>query len=151
MAPPGVATQACDMVVRKRSLALLGLASAILAGARPADPPTVTLAGRVSGGSGRHTVVVALWREQDFLRRPVAIARIAAGDELSFAFQVDRGRWALGAFEDVNENGRLDVGRLGPREPTGMWRPFRAWRHPRFDDVAAHVQRDTPDADIRLR
>lgn len=139
------------MVVRKRSLALLVLSSAVLAGAGAADPPRVTLAGRITGGSGRHTVVVALWREQDFLRQPVAISRIVAGAEPAFAFEVDRGRWALGAFEDVNENGQLDLGRLGPREPSGMWRPFRAWRYPRFDDVAAHVQRDTGDAHIRLR
>ncbi len=139
------------MVVRKRSLALLALSAALLSGAGPAEPPRVTLAGRVDGGSGRHPVVVALWREQDFLSRPVAVTRIPAGADQRFTFEVDRGRWALGAFEDVNENGRLDLGRLGPREPSGMWRPFRAWRYPRFDDVAAHVQRDTADAHIRLR
>ncbi|HYD40156.1 MAG TPA: DUF2141 domain-containing protein [Anaeromyxobacter sp.] len=138
-------------MVRKRSLALLALSSALLAGAGPGEPPTVTLAGRIDGGSGRHPVVVALWREQDFLSTPAAVTRIPAGPDQRFTFEVDRGRWALGAFEDVNENGRLDLGRLGPREPSGMWRPFRAWRYPRFEDVAAHVQRDTADAHIRLR
>lgn len=137
-------------MVRKSSVALLVL-GAVLGGASPADAPRVTLAGRIDGGSRRHTVFVALWREQDFMSRPVAVARIGAGAEPEFAFEVDRGRWALGAFEDVNENGRLDLGRLGPREPSGLWRPFRAWRVPRFEDVATHVQRDTANADILLR
>lgn len=141
------------MAARRRSLALLALGAlgAVLAGAARAGAPRVTLAGRVDGGSGRHTLFVALWREQDFMSRPVAVARIPAGAEPAFAFEVDRGRWALGAFEDVNENGQLDLGRLGPREPSGLWRPFRKWRAPRFDDVAAQIQGDTPDARIRLR
>jgi uncharacterized protein (DUF2141 family) len=138
-------------MVRKRSLLLFAASAAVLVGARPDDGPLVKLAGRVTGGSGRHTVFVALWREQDFMQQPVAVTRIAPGDDPSFAFDVQRGRWALGAFEDVNENGQLDMGLLGPREPSGLWRPFHGWRRPRFEDVASNVQRDTADVHLGLR
>jgi hypothetical protein len=45
----------------------------------------------------------------------------------------------------------LDMGRFGPKEPSGMWRPFHAWRKPRFDDVATLVDRPVGGVDIKLR
>jgi uncharacterized protein (DUF2141 family) len=74
-----------------------------------------------------------------------------AGADLTFRFVVSRGRWAVSAFEDVNGNGVLDQGMFGPKEPTGFWRPFSAWRKPKFDDVAAQVVADIADANMDLK
>jgi uncharacterized protein (DUF2141 family) len=112
---------------------------------------TVTLSGKVIGASGKYAIFVALWDAHGFLARPVQQVRIAPRAAPVFHFQVSAGRWALSAFEDSNGNGVLDMGLFGPKEPNGFWHAFHAWRKPRFTDVAASVDRDTNDADIRLR
>ena len=96
-------------------------------------------------------VYVALWDASGFLDRPVRQIKLAPGADRSFHFDVVPGRWALSAFEDRNANGVLDMGLFGPKEPSGFWRPFHAWRKPRFDDVAAQIDRDVSGADVTLR
>jgi len=113
-------------------------------------PHTVKLSGKVVGGSGRHDLYVALWNQDGFLTTHVQQIKIGAQATPDFEFRVPSGRWALSAFEDVNANGTLDMGVFGPKEPSGFWHPFRAWRKPHFDDVAAEIDRDTPHADIKL-
>jgi uncharacterized protein (DUF2141 family) len=76
--------------------------------------------------------------------------RIAAGGEARFHFTLGTGRWALSAFEDRNENGQLDMGLFGPKEPSGFIREFRGWHKPRIDEVAFAVDRDG-SAEIRLK
>jgi uncharacterized protein (DUF2141 family) len=116
-----------------------------------AAPPAVALAGHVRGASGKHALYVALWQSEGFLERPVRQTRFAPGAAADFSFSVPAGKWALSAFEDRNDNGVLDMGSFGPKEPTGWWRPFTAWRRPKFDDVAASITGDTPGADITLK
>ncbi len=111
---------------------------------------TVTLSGKVTGGSGKHTIYVALWDEHNFLHKPVQQIRIAAGTTPDFHFNVPPGRWALSAYEDKNENGKLDMGLFGPSEPSGFWHPFHAWRKPRFSDVAVQVDYEIDGIEIKL-
>lgn len=122
----------------------------IAANAR-AEPNAVTLSGRVLGASGKYPVYVALWRSDGFLQHPTEQVRIEPRAALEFKFKVLPGRWALSAFEDRNGNGTLDMGLFGPKEPTGFWRPFTAWRKPTFEDVAVPVGRDVSNADITLK
>lgn len=116
-----------------------------------ADSAHLVLSGHVRGVSGTHAVYVALWQKGEFLERPASQVRIAPGAAAEFRFNVSPGDWALSAFEDNNDNGVLDMGLFGPKEPSGFWRPFTAWRKPRFEDVSSIVTRDTPNADIRLK
>jgi uncharacterized protein (DUF2141 family) len=111
---------------------------------------TIVISGRVLGASVTHPVYIALWDAKGFLTRPVQQVRIAVGAAPVFRFQTPAGRWALSAYEDVNGNGILDMGAFGPKEPSGFWRPFHGWRKPRFEDVAAELDRDTSDIEIRL-
>lgn len=111
---------------------------------------TVTLSGRVLGASGKHPVYVALWDAKSFLGQPVQRVQLEARGSTAFAFKVPPGQWAMSAFEDVNGNGKLDMGLLGPKEPSGFWRPFHKWRKPQFADVAAQVEKDTAGADIQI-
>jgi uncharacterized protein (DUF2141 family) len=129
----------------------LALLLSLLGSAARADQATIDLSGRVTGASGKHAVYVALWRAEGFLEHPVKQVRLPAGTESTFTFKVAPGRWALSAFEDRNDNGVLDMGHFGPKEPAGFWRAFTGWRKPRFDDVASVVDRNLPNADIALR
>jgi uncharacterized protein (DUF2141 family) len=111
---------------------------------------SLIISGQIIGASRKHVIFVALWDSGGFLKRPVQQITIEPGADPHFQFRIPAGRWALSAFEDENGNGILDMGVFGPREPSGFWRPFHAWRKPRFDDVAAQIDRDTIDADIQL-
>jgi len=131
---------------------LLVLAAAAFAAPPPAaSSPTFLLSGKVIGASGKHAILVALWDAHTFLHNPVQQMRIEPGAAPAFHFQVPAGRWAISAFEDTNNNGVLDMGFFGPKEPSGFWRAFHAWRKPRFSDVSTAVSRDVPDADIQLK
>ena len=116
-----------------------------------ASPASVVLSGSVLGSSGKHPVYVALWDAASFLRKPVRSLKIVPGSPTSFSFAIEPGRWALSAYEDMNENGILDMGIFGPKEPNGFWRAFARRRRPTFDDVGVLVTTDTPGADIRLK
>jgi len=111
---------------------------------------TITLSGKVLGASGKHTVYVALWNENSFLKKPVQQVQFKTGANTDFQFHVPPGAWAVSAYEDENENGVLDMGMFGPKEPSGFWRPFHQWRKPRFSDVSSVIDKDTPNADIQL-
>jgi uncharacterized protein (DUF2141 family) len=113
--------------------------------------PSVALSGKVIGASGKHAVYVALWDSGGFLTKPTQQVRLQAGSDLAFHFQVPSGTWALSAYEDINENGSLDMGMLGPKEPSGFWHPFHAWRKPRFADVSVTIKTDETHADISLK
>jgi uncharacterized protein (DUF2141 family) len=116
-----------------------------------ADPATVAIAGHVAGASGKHVVHVALWTADNFLGTPTRELTFAPGVEPRFHFDVAPGRWAVSAYEDRNDNGTLDVGMFGPKEPSGFWRVFKAWRKPRFDDVDLRVDGPIADAVVTLK
>jgi uncharacterized protein (DUF2141 family) len=113
-------------------------------------PVLINLSGNVSGGSGKHVIFVALWQSDGFLKHPVQQVRIEPHAQPHFQFQVAIGRWAVSAFEDLNDNGILDMGAFGPKEPSGFWHPFHKWRKPRFEDVAVQVDQNRTDIDIKL-
>jgi uncharacterized protein (DUF2141 family) len=121
------------------------------AAARAQPPAAVVIEGRVVGASGAHVVHVALWTADNFLATPTKELNFQRGAVLHFRFDVPPGRWAVSAYEDRNDNGTLDVGMFGPKEPNGFWRPFKAWRKPRFDDVALRVDTDLSGALVTLR
>jgi uncharacterized protein (DUF2141 family) len=132
----------------------LAAAMGMLLCAAPAHadaPATVAISGRVLGASGRHAVTVALWTADNFLGTPTREIKLPPGAELRFHFDVAPGRWAVSAYEDRNDNGILDVGAFGPKEPNGFWRPFRAWRKPRFDDVDIKVDGNLADTAVTLK
>jgi uncharacterized protein (DUF2141 family) len=133
------------------SRGLLAVAICALAGSAGAEPAKLAIAGKVAGASDEKTVYVALWDAGGFLDKPVRQIKLPPKSARSFRFEVAPGRWAVSAYEDRNDNGVLDMGLFGPKEPSGFWRAFHAWRKPRFDDVASQIDRDVTDADIELR
>ena len=129
---------------------LLLVAGVCLGQMAPAAAPAWGISGTVVGGSGRHTIHIALWDAAGFLRKPVREVVIEPGHARDFRFAVPEGWWALSAYEDVNGNGKLDMGTFGPKEPSGFWRPFHGWHQPRFEEVAVKIDRDTTGVEIRL-
>jgi uncharacterized protein (DUF2141 family) len=119
-------------------------------GQSTAPPKTVIISGKISGGSGSHPIYIALWDSAGFLNHPSQQARIQAHGNAAFLFRVPSGAWAISAYEDENENGKLDMGMFGPKEPSGFWRPFHGWHKPRFSEVSSMVSADVLNADIRL-
>jgi uncharacterized protein (DUF2141 family) len=137
---------------RRASLRVVLVCAALfMIAANSSGVDTLKLSGRVIGASGNHAIYVELWDAQNFLKQPVQRVRIERGAPTNFQFQIPAGRWALSAFEDQNDNGVLDMGLFGPKEPSGFWHPFHAWRKPRFDDVAVQVDRDITHANIELK
>jgi uncharacterized protein (DUF2141 family) len=112
---------------------------------------TLTISGKITGASGNHGIYIALWDAAGFLNRPVQQVRIEPHGNAAFQFKVPSGAWAISAYEDGNDNGKLDMGMLGPREPSGFWRPFHGWHKPRFNEVSSIVSADISNADIVLR
>src|SRR5580704_3418910 len=112
---------------RAASVCVVACMLAIVARSGAAAAETYKLSGRVLGSSGKSAVYVALWQADGFLKRPVQQVRIEPGAALVFQFEVPAGRWAVSAFEDRNSNGVLDMGWLGPKEPSGFWHPFTGW------------------------
>jgi uncharacterized protein (DUF2141 family) len=117
---------------------------------RAEAPQLVTIAGQVFAASGAHPVHVALWDGEGFLRKPVKEVRLPP-ETTRFQFAVKPGRWAVSAYEDRNENGVLDMGLFGPKEPSGFWRAFNKWHKPRFEEVASDVDHDIANANVSLR
>jgi uncharacterized protein (DUF2141 family) len=73
-----------------------------------------------------------------------AVAASGTGKQrIAFTFSVPRGTYGIRCFLDVNGNGALDRGLLGPLEPWDMsWRNQRPAGFPRFADIAFTVSGD---------
>jgi uncharacterized protein (DUF2141 family) len=126
-------------------------AFALVASAAASEPTTITISGTVTGGSGHHSIYIALWSEQQFLGTPAQTLHFPPTVDARYRFTAPTGRWAVSAFEDRNDNGKLDMGLFGPKEPNGFWREFRGHHKPRFEEVATVVEHDVGDANITLR
>ena len=110
----------------------------------------VQISGSVRGASGHHTIHILLWDKHGFLRTAAQESFLAPRTTVHYALAVPVGQWAIAASEDRNENGVVDSGRFGPKEPLGFWPAFHAPRHPRFAEVAIQIDHDVSDADITL-
>ena len=139
--------------MKRRQLALfcvLLVAAALSSFPASAQQVGVTISGKVTGASGRHPIYVALWDASGFLTKPAQQIRIAPHASLQYQFHTVAGAWAISVYEDDNENGKLDMGLFGPKEPSGFWRSFHGWHKPRFAEVSSQVGADVSNADIEL-
>ncbi len=146
-------TRPAQFILRLFMTTLLGLiaTNAVHMVAQAASPATITVSGKILGASGKHTVHVALWDASGFLTKPVQELQLKPQAGTAFQFKVTSGAWAISAYEDENENGKLDFGIFAPKEPSGFWRPFHGWHKPRFSEVSSTVSSDVSNADIELR
>jgi uncharacterized protein (DUF2141 family) len=84
----------------------------------------------------------------------VPISRVHLDDgTIPFEFQdIPTGRYGIRVFIDTNDNGKLDRGLFGPREPWGMsWQVGKAFRIPNFEDIAFQLVGDIHGIEIDSR
>jgi uncharacterized protein (DUF2141 family) len=110
----------------------------------------------VSGAAGaRGKISIAVCDRERFLKQCAYSASLPAGGEETVlkVHGVPRGRWAILAYQDENENGILDRNLLGiPSENYGFSRDARGrFGPPSFDDAAIEVKEDPTVATVRLR
>lgn len=114
-----------------------------------------TIRGTIKGCSGEHPIRIALIGKdffenqkplQGIIRKP---SQVKDG-KVTYEFRVEPGDYGVTAFEDEDENGKLEMGMFGPSEPSQFYRKFTAWRAPRFEDVRFTVKADVKGADIEL-
>jgi uncharacterized protein (DUF2141 family) len=95
----------------------------------------------------RGKLVVDLFdRADDFLRKSrqtqkIDLSKVTALDPLVVTFKdLPLGTYAVSAYQDANENGRLDRNWIGiPKEDWGMSNNPRPWRKPRFNEAKFEV------------
>lgn len=92
---------------------------------------------------GKGTIVVSVYSgKEDFLKKPIASQTLKADSTgLSFAFSVPPGDYAIAAYQDVNENGKLDAGAFNiPKEPYGFSNHYRPkFSAPHYDGCLIKV------------
>ncbi|MBX2803739.1 MAG: DUF2141 domain-containing protein [Myxococcales bacterium] len=129
----------------------MSIAVALMWPAVAAATPTIT--GEITGCSGEHVVYVRLFDETMFDEGSQPVQQVAVTPEQirdgRFAFQLQQtpGIYGISVYEDVNGNGKLDMGWFGPKEPSRLYRRFTAWRKPRFSDVQFEL---TADLSVQL-
>jgi len=76
-----------------------------------------------------------------------------ADGSVRFSFEgIRASTYGIRCFQDVNGDGKLNKGMLGPSEPWGMsWKDARPARWPRFDSIAFDVGADLESLRIELR
>ena len=132
-------------------LALLAGLAGGNAGAEPSAVVEVRISGAVPGGP----VMLQLCTEAEFRGRCAHQQRLrpdARGNAVARFGAVTPGRYAVGAFQDVNGNGRLDFGRMGaPTEPWGFSRDAPAvMGPPSFSDAVVPVTATGAVIPVRL-
>lgn len=92
---------------------------------------------------GKGSIVVSLYNEEkDFPNKPMALQTLKATNSImQFSFAVPPGDYAIAAYQDLNENNKLDAGIFHiPKEPYGFSNHFRpAFSAPQFKDCKIKV------------
>lgn len=72
---------------------------------------------------------------------------------IPFAFEnIPEGTYAIKCFQDVNGNGKLDMGKFGPKEPWGNYHEKRPlFRGPKFKEIQFEVKENITDIAITLK
>jgi len=114
------------------------LLAASLAAALPALATDVSV--EITGAaSSKGQVLVALYNEETFLKKPLKTLRIdlAPGTAVTGVFRdVPEGTYAVVAFHDENGNSKVDRNLIGiPTEKIGFTNNPTLWGPPRFSDA----------------
>jgi uncharacterized protein (DUF2141 family) len=137
---------------------LLGVAAARVA-AQGTEATTVSIGGEVRFEKPAPVFLKLLALDasgKEFVARERVIA-LTAEDvtrrHLRFEFaDLAPGRYALQAFQDVNGNGKIDIGIFGPKEPWATYRLAQPrFRPPRFEEMAFDARANVTDANLVMR
>jgi uncharacterized protein (DUF2141 family) len=98
-------------------------------------------------------VIVALYDEASFLRKPIKAFKLKPGKALAGTFgDVPPGLYAVSVVHDENDNGRLDFNAVGmPMEKYGFSNNPVLMGPPRFDDARIEVNGTAKSVPVALR
>jgi uncharacterized protein (DUF2141 family) len=125
---------------------------AILTGSWLKEDTLTVISKNVEVGKG--TVMVAIWNDEKlFLKTPFLSKSLPADQtSLEFSFVLPDGEYAISLFQDINNNGKLDLGLFNiPKEPTGFGNNFRPkFSAPKFKDCSVIlVQSMTTEIELK--
>jgi uncharacterized protein (DUF2141 family) len=114
-----------------------------------------TIQGMLSGYSPSRTIYIALYdsetgfRNKQFVRALRVEPDALVPDSMPYAFAgIPPGEYMIAAYQDCNDNGSLDMGMLGPREPFALYRPYNGMFAPSFAACTFSVAGDISRADL---
>lgn len=95
---------------------------------------------------GKGSVYASIWADAEtFFKKPMLSKVMKADhDSLQFVFRLKQGNYAISAFQDINENKKLDRGLFGiPKEPVAFGNNFRPkFSSPEFRDCSFRMDDD---------
>jgi len=121
-----------------------------------ADEKLYTVSGFVTGCSSKHSIHVSLYDKnsfQDMTAIQESIYEPTENEEckVPFTLNIPKGSYTIAAFEDKNNNKKLDFFFFIPREPSGFFRAFSGMSAPKFEKLKFDVDADFVGADVELQ
>ena len=121
-----------------------------------ADEELHTVSGFVTGCTSKHPIHIILYDENSFkdwtainesIYEPTPIEEC----KMPFTLNVPKGSYTIAAFEDENNNKKLDTFFFVPTEPTGFFQKFSGMSAPKFENIKFDVDGDFVGADVELQ
>jgi uncharacterized protein (DUF2141 family) len=95
---------------------------------------------------GKGSVYASVWANAEtFFKKPMLSEVMKADqDSVQFIFRLTPGEYAISAYQDINDNKKLDQGLFGiPKEPVGFGNNFRPrFSAPQFRDCSLLIKND---------
>ena len=107
-----------------------------------ADEELHTVSGFVTGCSSKHSTAI---KESIYEPTPSEECK------MPFTLNVPKGSYTIAAFEDENNNKKLDTFFFVPTEPTGFFQKFSGMSAPKFENIKFDVDGDFVGADVELQ
>jgi len=121
-----------------------------------ADEKLYTVSGFVTGCSSKHSIHISLYDKNSFKDMTAiqeSIYEPTRGEEckVPFTLNTPKGSYTIAAFEDENNNNKLDFFFFIPKEPSGFFRTFSGMSAPKFEKLKFDVDGDFFGADVELQ
>ena len=121
-----------------------------------ADEELYSVSGFITGCSSKHSVHVILYDEASFKDMTAIQENIYEPAEngeckIPFSLNTPQGSYTIAAFEDENNNKKLDFFFFIPKEPSGFFRTFSGMSAPKFEKLKFDVDGDFFGADVELQ
>ena len=121
-----------------------------------ADEELYTVTGFVTGCSSKHPIHIILYDENSFkdwtaIKESIYEPTPSEECKMPFTLNVPKGSYTIAAFEDENNNKKLDTFFFVPTEPTGFFQKFSGMSAPKFENIKFDVDGDFVGADVELQ
>ena len=143
-------------IKKKLSISLSIITLQISFNSSYADEELYKVSGFVTGCSSKHSIHVSLYDEnsfQDMTAIQESIYEPTESEEckVPFTLNIPKDSYTIAAFEDENNNKKLDFFFFIPKEPSGFFRAFSGMSAPKFEKLKFDVGGDFVGADVELQ